>query len=597
MICLFPELCRIMSRLSQCAVALLALQLALPGFVLAQANDAEVRLHAAMQPVDLWPAVRVLPDGGRELTPQQALSLSAYFRPPDTPHANLGIRNEPMWLHLRLKTAADAPGRWIFDVNYPSLDRVDLYLINDGVLVRTVRLGDTLLINERPLPGRSHAVELALAPGQQHELLLRVQTTSSMIVPLTLMQPAQFLSREAGIEALQGLFAGLGICLLLYSVTHWLALHDRVFGYYAASVAGTTLFFLAYNGLAPEHLWPDSLWLTGNAAPLAVLLALWGGFLFLERTLRVREMNRTASQLMVALAWIALAAGVAFTLGLIDYRAAHVTATILGPLPMIIGLPIAYLRMREGDRVMVYLFVGWGVYSIGVVVMAALLRGYAPSNAWTQHAFQIGSMIEMSLWLVLLGQRVEQMRKTAEIARREHESLRSQALTDHLTGLPNRRGLEAAMSAAVRRCQPGRYAAVFMIDLDGFKPVNDKHGHDVGDQLLVAVAKRLNEQIRGSDVVARLGGDEFVVVAEGLGTDEAAQQLGQKLLAAFNAPFGLAGDTDCHIGATIGYALARHDGNDAASLLKHADAAMYEGKLSGKRRLCRRNSPVELLAA
>ena len=119
------------------------------------------------------------------------------------------------------------------------------------------------------------------------------------------------------------------------------------------------------------------------------------------------------------------------------------------------------------------------------------------------------------------------------------------------------------------------------MDLDGFKQVNDKLGHDVGDELLVAVATRLKSNLRDSDVVARLGGDEFLVMSNGLSTDQQAQEIGEKLLAAFAEPFVLS-TKSCQVGMTIGYALAPHDGQTSAQLLKRADAAMYEGKSSGK---------------
>lgn len=560
------------------------------------AHDASpvVRIDATMSAVDLWPAVRLLAESGQELTPQQAWQRAAQFTPPAGPHANLGARRDTVWLWVRLEMAADAPPRWIFDVGYPSIDRVDVFQVVDGRVIRAVRLGDELLVAERPLPSRTHAVELVLDPRvQRHDLLLRVKTTSSMIVPLGLLQWPDFQSREAGAEALQGMFAGIGALLMIYSLVHWFALRDRIFGYYAASIGGTTLFFLAYNGLAPEHLWPASLWLTQNAGVLSILVALWGGFLFLERTLRVVELSRPVSWSMTALAWFALAVGIAYIVGLIDYPVAQTISTLLGPMPMLLGVPIAYQRMRRGERVMGYLLAGWGLYAIGVAVMAALLRGMAPSNALTQHAFQIGSMSEMTLWLVLLGQRVEAMRRLGEHAHRERDALRSLALTDALTGLPNRRGLEPILAEAIHRSRPEQVTAVFMIDLDGFKAVNDRHGHAVGDRLLVAAAKRLRQHVRRSDCVARLGGDEFVVVAEGFTAATEARQFGDKLIEAFDSAFQLSGGTVCQVGLTIGYALAPLDGRDAPGLLRRADVAMYAGKQDGKHCLRRAAASVE----
>lgn len=183
------------------------------------------------------------------------------------------------------------------------------------------------------------------------------------------------------------------------------------------------------------------------------------------------------------------------------------------------------------------------------------------------------------------------VRTAAQVASEERDAMRSLAHTDALTGLPNRRGLSAALSSALAHCDSRSLLAVYMMDLDGFKLINDQHGHDVGDALLVAATRRLLAQVRQKDVVARLGGDEFVVTTSGLGTPQQAQDLGHKLLEAFRPPFVL-GDIEVSVGITIGYAIAPHDGNDAITLLKRADAAMYSGKQSGK--FCVRRNPGDL---
>ena len=127
---------------------------------------------------------------------------------------------------------------------------------------------------------------------------------------------------------------------------------------------------------------------------------------------------------------------------------------------------------------------------------------------------------------------------------------------------------------------------MYLIDLDGFKPVNDEFGHEVGDRLLVAVAARLRDSLRAADIVARLGGDEFVVLAKGLSNEQHAQRLGEELLVAFQTPYDVQG-LSVRVGATIGYALAPLDGGDPNHLMQRADAAMYEGKRRGKQRLTR----------
>ncbi len=159
--------------------------------------------------------------------------------------------------------------------------------------------------------------------------------------------------------------------------------------------------------------------------------------------------------------------------------------------------------------------------------------------------------------------------------------MKSLANTDSLTALVNRRGLNEALASLVPRAAAGRLLAIYMLDLDGFKPVNDQYGHDIGDELLVEIGVRLKSALREHDIVARVGGDEFVVVATDLGTEAQAAALGAKLQAVFHASFSQ-GALDLRVGVTIGYVVVPPDGTQVAELLKAADAAMYEGKQHGK---------------
>jgi len=169
---------------------------------------------------------------------------------------------------------------------------------------------------------------------------------------------------------------------------------------------------------------------------------------------------------------------------------------------------------------------------------------------------------------------------TELVLAREH--VVSLAYNDPLTGLANRASFLPAFEQAVERARRrgGRLAALF-IDLDGFKQVNDAHGHAAGDRFLVEVARRLREGVRASDLVARLGGDEFFAVLEDLLESGLAEGVARKLLAELVRPVDL-GAVQVQASASIGIAIFPDHGDDAATLMRHADAAMYEAKQSGK---------------
>ncbi|EHR69989.1 diguanylate cyclase (GGDEF) domain-containing protein [Burkholderiales bacterium JOSHI_001] len=577
------------------ACLLLMMMMGLPLPARAVAAD-RLQLSDARSDIDAWAHVQVLSDPESQWQVGDVLTRLKDFQPPGGRHANLGVRRDVVWMRVPLDVPMHESGQWLLDLNYPSLDDVTVYLVTDGRSVRELHLGRQVPFGERPMPSRSHVAPLRLEPGQEHELVLRVKTASSMIVPIRFMKPDAFNAREATVQLLQGVAAGIGLCLLVYSLAHWLSLRDATFVQYALSASCITLFFFSYHGLGSQHLWSGSSWLNVNMAPFSVLLALVGGLLFLDQALGVRDLSPLLSRLLRGAALAAGLVATAFALGLIGYRQAHLAGTILGPMPVLLGLPAAVARLRRGDRVALYIVLGWGLYAVGIATMALLLRGLVDFNDFTNHAFQAGALLEMVMWLRALGARMDETRRLAESVGREREALRSLAHTDALTGLPNRRGLALEIQALLPQATAQRLLAVYLLDLDGFKAVNDRLGHDAGDELLKAVAQRLRALLRNRDVVARLGGDEFVVLAGDLPSDADARHLGTKLLEGFKAPFQINGQS-CRVGLTIGYALGPLDGHDEGSLLKRADAAMYAGKQAGKHCMKRGAASVGLVGA
>jgi diguanylate cyclase (GGDEF)-like protein len=169
-----------------------------------------------------------------------------------------------------------------------------------------------------------------------------------------------------------------------------------------------------------------------------------------------------------------------------------------------------------------------------------------------------------------------------EKLRQKELQLEYMARHDALTGLPNRTLLDdriaRALASASRR---GDVCAILLADLDGFKTINDVHGHVVGDQLLAAAAARIKECVRDTDTVARYGGDEFVIVLEDLDTEYDAADVAEKIVSRMHRSFELEGCT-VRINISVGVACFPRDGRTAEQLLDRADMAMYAAKASGR---------------
>lgn len=164
------------------------------------------------------------------------------------------------------------------------------------------------------------------------------------------------------------------------------------------------------------------------------------------------------------------------------------------------------------------------------------------------------------------------------------ELIRHMANHDALTNLPNRNNFNRRLPQAValaERCN--RILCLLFIDLDRFKPINDEYGHTVGDMVLTQVADRLRLVLRASDSVYRLGGDEFVILLESTGTVEGATTVAQKVIDSLGEPISARGHL-CFIGASIGISVYPDDCDDAETMLRHADIAMYDAKKRGRNR-------------
>src|SRR6476620_7655235 len=164
------------------------------------------------------------------------------------------------------------------------------------------------------------------------------------------------------------------------------------------------------------------------------------------------------------------------------------------------------------------------------------------------------------------------------------EELAQQAFHDSLTGLSNRAVFRDRVDHALARAtRTGSRSAVYLLDLDGFKTVNDSLGHDAGDQLLIAAAQRLQFQGRSSDTVARIGGDEFGILLEDDADETSERAMADRLLAAFSVPFEVRG-RELFVRATIGIALSVAGESNTDEMIRNADTAMYAGKAAGKAR-------------
>ena len=187
--------------------------------------------------------------------------------------------------------------------------------------------------------------------------------------------------------------------------------------------------------------------------------------------------------------------------------------------------------------------------------------------------------------IILVALVMRTMRRTMAAVAVGERQLRHLALHDPVSGLPNRIYFSERLEQAIREVRSGgQSAAVFDIDLDHFKDVNDTLGHHIGDELILNVTQRLSRVMRAEDLVARLGGDEFAIITECESDSYSLQAIAGRIIAAVCAPYAISGH-NIIIGASIGIAVIDRR-NEAADILRYADMALYRAKNEGRNRAC-----------
>ena len=359
---------------------------------------------------DAWPAVTILKDPGGSLSAAQALAAGSRFQRPQSAYATLGVnKGTVVWVRIPVTVPAEGNGEWTLHIDYSQINRVDVFAATDGILHSYTVTGNLQPVVAPGGGGRTPAAALRLKPGMDHVIMLRIENIGSMILPIHFSKASVFHASALAEQMLQGMLIGLSLCLLLYSLAQWANLREPLFGKYALLIAGTTLFSVEFFGLGSQYLWRDNVWMTLHAGGLFALMASCGAYLFVEQALARPGVDRIFSRLMKTGAALAVLFAVAYCLDIISVEVLVMVVSTLGLLPMLLGLPGAFMRARRGDTVGIYFLLGWAVSFMSSVVLSQVISGKLAANFWTMHALQFGNAFDMLVFMRILGLRTKAM--------------------------------------------------------------------------------------------------------------------------------------------------------------------------------------------
>ena len=587
--------------------------------------------HALAAPVVLTPSssgsslngsIELLEDIGGQLsiTDLADPAVQARFQPA-AGRTSVGQSRNPWWIKVSLERGEAAPSHWWLEVGAVTLLDLQLFMPTANSQWHMRQAGERVSF----AAGRDHDYRRAvfsLPPLEEQPLTfyLRTYDPAGNSFPLRIWQLhdlEQLAKRE---HLILGLIYGVILALLLYNLFILLALRDPAYFWYVLTMAASLVFILSMSGHGFQYLWPDDAvprWLDRVTLPILVSL---GILRFAQVLLSTRTTLRIAHHILSACIAVYL---LAIALNLAGYRSE--TSVLIGLIPLVTVptlLLSAAIRWKQGFVPAIFYLLGYGSVLLSFVILVLRAAGVIQPGESTAYLFPLAVAAEAILFSFALAYRIQILKqekadaltladheksarlaqahanaaelqrsveqRTAELAatnerllERERD-LQHAAFHDPLTELPNRRYLvercEAALAHARRHTET---VALLLIDLDHFKPINDKHGHDAGDLMLQNIGLRLREHVRAGDSIARLGGDEFAVLVCGSDAEAHSRDIAARLLDELAKPVRY-GAERLTVTISIGVALYPQHAGTFTALYKAADEMLYRVKSRGR---------------
>ncbi len=589
---------------------LLALMLAAALPCAAHAAQPALELDPGHDNVQLTPHLTYRHDSGAVDDAADAFRRLAAgeFGPLPDGQSEFGFQPGAFWFHARVVNRHDTEIRWILVQQYSLSDFFDLYIrYPDGRVVHRVG-GDHRPFGARSIRDRHPNFLFDLPPGENVELLVRVQSESSMQVPLVLMTQTAFAELARDAQFAIGIYYGILLALFFYNLVLWLMLRDSSYFWYLFHLSAFGMVLFTLNGLGFEYLWPNSAWWADKSVPLSICLALIGMQQFARTFLELDK--RFPRGNLVSLGLI----GFFVLMGIASLWLPYHTSTPIAARAVLVGvlwIAVACIVVTRRGYVPARLFLlAWSMFLLGTTMFTLVAFGVLPKTFYTEYGVQIGSALEMLLLSVALGNRYASLRRENErivsdanqklerkVAQRTqevrnalvqleeaHSRLRDSSRRDGLTGLYNRTYFHDAFEKMLVDGQQSHQAvSLLMIDLDHFKNINDRYGHLIGDDCLRFAAQRIGKVLRAHDaLLARFGGEEFVVGLPSHDLHDAVEVAESLRRALVESPCSAQGHS-IRISASVGvHTITPGAIDNIDTALEIADRALYAAKANGR---------------
>lgn len=560
----------------------------------------------------LAPHAQILEDASTSMSLDEALHESQPWRDADTDALSFELSHSAWWIRFSLTHAGPATETYIVDLGSPRQDHVRWVVLDpSGRPTLDRSTGDRLPRDTRLVDARSMALPLTLKPGEQVQVVVRVQSHDGMfesIAPKVTQRDTYFKALRQQ-DILLSVYFGALFALGLYNLFLYLSTRAVEFAAYVLYSFSLLAWNLSYLGYSFEFLLPA--WPALNHQLILVTAGIaYSGIAWFVLTYLRLEQTLPNSRVPRLYRWSMVGNVVPVGLALTDHYLAAVVAGLLSGMPMLMGTLILSVKLSlAGRRDARFLAIAMGSLTIGAGAFYLELFGLAHS-AFTSFGIQIGSFLEMLLLAfgladsmnTLKSQKLQaeqqaheaqralasdlerQVRDRTHALEKANRALGELAITDELTGAFNRRHFNQRCQEALSGSAQREPLALCMFDIDHFKRYNDHYGHQAGDEVLRDVARAVATALkRSDDQLFRLGGEEFGVVfsARSAGAAELFANALRQAVRSLQRP---------HAGSPLGqltasFGVAWHAGAQPLTLKElyaAADEALYRAKSMGR---------------
>lgn len=374
---------------------------------------------------------------------------------------NFGLTRSAIWLRMQLNADPSSAPDWVLEIEYPPLDRIELYSPDGASSFRQQVGGDLQPFSQRAVPHRDHLFPLRLAPGAPTVIYLRLQSQGTVVTTSTLWRPAALWRHDQAEYGVLSLYFGLLLGLLLYNLLLFVSVRDAGYLIYAGYAGSMACAQAALTGLGTQFLWPQWTWWNSVLPAAGLSAAAILGLLFTRRFLSSPVRMPALDRFMLAqLAGWAFSLLAALTL---PYTVSAWLVTVLALLSVGTAFTAGVISIRDefaGGRLFL---TGWAVLLFGVVVQTLHDAGLLPSNGWTVNSLLIGSALQMLLLSFALADRINVARRFKEqaqvriAAERAMVGALSQAQERLRTELKDREAILDRMLVGIELCVARRH--------------------------------------------------------------------------------------------------------------------------------------------